>query len=122
MQLFQIPFREYQDFKGQTNSGQFSMTKLSKYVTYSNKTRALLMRGLPFKVTISEIQTFFQAVQTLDKTDIIIEEFSGGKRSGSALVFFLDEDSTLKAKDGLNNATIGNRYVELFVHTDERMQ
>jgi len=49
------------------------------------------MRGLPFKVTIEEIQEFFKGHGELHKTDIVIEEFSGGKRTGSALVFFDDE-------------------------------
>jgi hypothetical protein len=29
----------------------------------------------------------------LDKTDIVIEELAGGKRSGAALVFFEDENT-----------------------------
>jgi len=32
------------------------------------------------------------------KTDIVIEELSGGKRSGAALVFFEDEGTAQEAK------------------------
>jgi hypothetical protein len=49
------------------------------------------MRGLPFRVTPEEIQHFFHGYGDIMKSDIVIEEFSGGKRSGAALVFFEDE-------------------------------
>ena len=66
--------------------------KLSKYITTANKKRALVMRGLPFKVTVEEIQSFFLGYGNMMKTDIVIEEFNGGKRSGAALVFFENEE------------------------------
>ena len=48
-----ITYGDYLEFKnGQTT---YNVVKLSKYVTGSNKKRALLMRGLPFKVTVEDI-------------------------------------------------------------------
>lgn len=85
-----MPYQEYQDFKAmQTNSGNGN--KLSKYITSANITRALVMRGLPFKVTVEEIQSFFKGYGELMKSDIVIEEIGSGKRTGTALVFFEDE-------------------------------
>ena len=56
------------------------------------------------------------------KTDIVIEEFNGGKRSGAALVFFENEEMAQVAKNGLNRTNLGQRYVELFDHNDQVMQ
>ena len=56
------------------------------------------------------------------KTDIVIEEFNGGKRSGAALVFFVTVEMAQVAKNGLNKTNLGQRYVELFDHNDEVMQ
>ena len=41
------------------------------------------------------------------KTDIVIEELNGGKRSGAALVFFDDERSASDAKEALNKTNLG---------------
>ena len=90
LQLYQVTYGEYQEFQGAFRSND---VKLSKYITSSNKQRALLMRGLPFKVTRDEIQSFFSHHAELMKTDIVIEEYNDGKRSGAALVFFEDEDT-----------------------------
>ena len=64
-----------------------SYQRFSKYLTNENKTRILIMRGLPFKVSIHEIIDFFANISKLKSNDIIIEEING-KRSGSAIVFF----------------------------------
>ena len=52
------------------------------------------------------------------KTDIVIEEFNGGKRSGAALVFFENEEIAQMAKNSLNRTNLGQRYVELFDSED----
>ena len=76
------------------------------------------MRGLPFKVTVEEIQSFFIGYGNMMKTDIVIEEFNGGKRSGAALVFFENEEIAQMAKNSLNRTNLGQRYVELFDSED----
>ena len=80
------------------------------------------MRGLPFKVTVEEIQSFFLGYGNMMKTDIVIEEFNGGKRSGAALVFFENEEIAQVAKNSLNRTNLGQRYVELFDSEDQEMQ
>ena len=80
------------------------------------------MRGLPFKVTVEEIQSFFIGYGNMMKTDIVIEEFNGGKRSGAALVFFENEEIAQMAKNSLNRTNLGQRYVELFDSEDQEMQ
>ena len=76
------------------------------------------MRGLPFRVTIEQIQEFFVNFGNVAKNDIIIEEFSGGRRSGAALVIFDNEDVARAAKNALNKTNLGQRYVELFNYED----
>ena len=80
------------------------------------------MRGLPFKVTAEQIQDFFSSFCEVMKTDVVIEELAGGKRSGNALVFFPDAELAEKAKATFNNSTLGNRYVEIYTHEDAYMQ
>ena len=80
------------------------------------------MRGLPFKVTVEEIQSFFLGYGNMMKTDIVIEEFNGGMRSGAALVFFENEEIAQVAKNSLNRTNLGQRYVELFDSEDQEMQ
>lgn len=49
------------------------------------------MRGLPYRITTEEIIAFFDGFGKVVEDDIFIEEQSG-KRSGSALVIFENED------------------------------
>ena len=99
-----ISYGEYIEFKN--NQSSYNVVKLSKYITNTNKKKALLLRGLPFKVTVEEIQEFFIGYGNMMKTDIIIEEYNGGKRSGAALVFFENEEMTQVAKSALNRTKI----------------
>jgi RNA recognition motif-containing protein len=115
-----ISYGDYLEFKNSQTT--YNVVKLSKYVTNANKRRSLLMRGLPFKVSVEDIQEFFIGYGNIMKTDIVIEEFNGGKRSGAALVFFETEEMAQVAKKGLNKTNMGQRYVELFDHTDHVMQ
>lgn len=63
--------------------------KLTGCVTLGNKERALLLRGLPFRVTHEQIQEFFLGYGNIQRADIIIEESNkAGRRTGAALVFF----------------------------------
>ena len=65
-----------------------TQTRVARYVTPTNKARALVMRGIPFKVTQDEIKLFFYGFGQVHRNDIIIEEKEYGKRTGVALVFF----------------------------------
>lgn len=76
------------------------------------------MRGLPFRVTAEEIVDFFSPAASVMKADIVIEEHDTGKRTGNALVFFENEAAAARAKASLNNRNVGQRYVELYDHTE----
>jgi len=56
-----------------------------------NKDRCLVMRGLPWKITSEEIVAFFDSFGTITQEEVFIEEFNG-KRTGSALVIFENQD------------------------------
>ena len=88
--------RNSTDRKLMTNSDLYSgsggnTTKLSKYVGPDNQDRALVMRGLPYRVTDDDVIQFFKGYANLTSDDIYIEEFNG-KRTGSALVIFESKD------------------------------
>ena len=84
-----ISYQDYVNFggggkkidSGQTRSDDQSLNMINS----DNQDRSLLMRGLPFKVEMSDIQTFFGGV--LSEHEIFIEQ-KNGRRTGSALVIF----------------------------------
>ena len=80
------------------------------------------MRGLPWKITAEEILDFFEGYGKLSEDDIYIEEFNG-KRTGSALVIFENQELAQKAKGENNKKEIGAeaRYVELYDCNDQFM-
>ena len=81
------------------------------------------MRGLPWKITPEEIIEFFDGFGSISEQDIFIEEFNG-KRTGSALVIFENEEAAQDAKGSRNKEKIGTdqRYVELYDSSDHFMQ
>lgn len=96
--------------------------KLPKYIGEDNRDRCLLMRGCPWKITAEEIVTFFDGYGSLTSEEIFIEEWNG-KRTGSALVIFENEQVAQDAKAALQKKEIGAeaRYVELYSHEQEFM-
>ena len=118
VELSAISYGDYSKFNGPP-AGSYggapgSYVKLSKYVGPDNKDRALVMRGLPYKVEAEEIIKFFDGFGTITDQDIFIEE-SNGKRTGSALVFFENHDVSQDAKKAMHQKKIGTeqRWVEL---------
>ena len=89
IELYVISFGDYLEFKNSQSS--YNVVRLSKYITPSNRKNCLVMRGLPFRVTIEQIQEFFVNFGPINKNNIIIEEFNGGRRSGAAIVFLETE-------------------------------
>ena len=87
-------FLKYSINGDQTNG---PTVKLSKFVGPDNQERALVMRGLPFKIQIEDVIKFFEGHGGLIDKSVFIEEFNG-KRTGSALVIFEDEEQTQIAK------------------------
>lgn len=125
-----MSYNEYLEFsKLQAKVGdavkeaQIQGVKLTGCVTYTNKEKALLLRGLPFRVTHEQVIEFFAGFGQIMKSDVVIEESNAsGRRTGAALVFFESADLAQAAKAKLNNANLGQRYVELYDCGDALMQ
>jgi len=127
VELSPISYNDYLNFnsnvpKGGAAGGQ-EFVKLSQYVGDDNKDRCLVMRGLPYRINVEEIVAFFEGYGNLSKQDVFIEQ-RFGKRTGSALVIFENQDVAQDAKQTMNKQIIGqeSRYVELFDCNDEFMQ
>ena len=97
--------------------------KLAKYVGPDNQERALVMRGLPYKIQAEDIVNFFGGMGGLTEKSTFIEEFNG-KRTGSALVVFDNEENAQIAKGKFHKQKIGGegRYVELHDQNDQFMK
>lgn len=91
--------------------------KLADVVTDDNRSKALAMRGLPFRVKMDEIKEFFAEVCEMQETNIHIEE-NEGRRSGAGLAVFENEEQAQEAKDALNRKEIGGRFIQLFDEND----
>lgn len=119
VELSLITYGDYTRFNGGPVAGNYggqpgSYVKLSNYVGPDNKDRALVMRGLPYKVEADDIIKFFEGHGKITDQDIFIEE-NNGKRTGSALVFFENHDVSQEAKKDMDKKKIGEeqRWVEL---------
>jgi RNA recognition motif-containing protein len=71
-------------------------------LTDDNRDKALLVRGLPFKIQVSEIIEFFDGYGKITEENIHIEESAPGRRTGVGLVVFENEDMAQDAKSALN--------------------
>lgn len=127
VELSLISYGDYSRFNGPP-AGSYggnpgSYVKLSKYVGPDNKDRALVLRGLPYKVESEDIIKFFDGFGKITADDIFIEE-SNGRRTGSALVFFENKAVAQDAKAAQNKKNIGSetRYVELHDCNDTFMK
>lgn len=74
--------------------------KLSSVVNDDNISKALALRGLPFRVKMDEIKEFLAEICEVKDENIHIEE-EEGRRSGAGLVVFESEDQAQEAKDAL---------------------
>lgn len=72
----------------------------------------VLMEGLPYETTVSNILDFFHNYN-LTYENIRIQCRDDGSPSGKAFVYFLDNDTAKLAVRHLNKGYIGGRYVEL---------
>ena len=109
---------------GRESSGgqrESKTVKLADVVKPENNDKCLIMRGLPFRVKMDEIQEFFAEICELKEDAIVIEE-ENGRRSGAGLVTFENEDQAQEVKDALNRKEIGGRYIQLFDVNDSMWQ
>lgn len=103
---------------------QGSQNSLSSYLNAENIDKALIMRGCPWRITIEEVQEFYEGhYGAIPEDKIYIEQFNG-RRTGTVLVIFESHEDAQRAKTDKHNALIGEdqRYVELFDKNDEFMK
>ena len=83
-----------------------------------------MVRGLPFKIQISEIIEFFDGYGKIAEENIFVEESAPGRRTGVGLIIFETEDCAQDAKSALNKQKIGEaqRWVDLFDVNDGPMK
>jgi RNA recognition motif-containing protein len=105
--------RDSKGFCGQ----QGSYIKLYQCVNKENLDRALVLRGLPYRISVLQLQTFLEGHDTVPADQIFIEEFNG-KRTGSALVVFQTAEIAQAVKAGLQKQEMEGRYIELFDQDD----
>ena len=77
VELSVISYGDYLNFNGPSSGGGgFSgkTTRLSNYVSSDNEHRALVMRGLPYRIEAGEIQNFFDGFGSITTDDVYIEE------------------------------------------------
>ena len=126
VELSVISYGDYLGFNGPISGGYGGQgnqksTRLSNFVNDDNQTLGLVMRGLPYRVEVSEIVAFFNGAAEVAEDQIHIEE-NNGKRTGSALVFFDTAETAQNVKEALNKKEIGGRYVELYDSNDTFMR
>ena len=80
-----------------------------------------MLRGLPYKISVLQLQNFLEGYGSIPAQNIFIEEFNG-KRTGSALVVFENEQVAQDAKTGLQKSEMEGRYIELFDQNDAFMR
>lgn len=100
-----ISYKEYQTFnfglKGKSLAGCF-VSSIGEKVTEENKTKCLLIKGLPFKIQVREIVKFFEGFGTISSDNIFVEESAPGRKTGLGLVIFESEDLCQEAKEAMN--------------------
>jgi hypothetical protein len=126
-----ISYEDYLNFnnnaiKGRSDGGnwggsQGSFVKLYQCVNKENLDRSLILRGLPYKISTLQLQNFLEGYGKIPAENIFIEEFNG-KRTGSALVVFENDQVAQDAKTSLQKSEMEGRYIELFDQNDEFMR
>ena len=88
---------------------------LPNVITEFNKDRALLMRGLPYLATKTQVVNFFKDFGIVKESEIHFEQFSG-KQTGKAIVFLESFLTVQKAKNALHGAEFkdSDKWIELF--------
>ena len=79
----------------------------------SNRSRAVKMRGLPWKVTVDEIVEFYKNGDYNIKPEDVVIERQDGKVTGFGLAFMASDEDAEGAIDSLNREHIGSRFILL---------
>tara|TARA_B110001450_G_scaffold202656_1_gene191928 strand:- start:249 stop:605 length:357 start_codon:yes stop_codon:yes gene_type:complete len=105
---------------GGGGGGERKTVAITDHINKDNKDKTLVMKGMPFKATESEVKEFFEGFD-LDTDDSIYLDQENGRKSGKGAVVFKSEDVAQEAKDALNKKEIGahGRYVILCDQYDD---
>jgi len=74
------------------------------------------LRGLPFSATAAEVVTFCSGYG-IDESQVAVNYGADGRPAGEAFVVFSDKATASRAKEELQKAQMGSRYIELFSAT-----
>lgn len=121
-----IAYSEYRGFNSEKytqskNKFGGSTCKLFQEVNEDNEERSLVLRGLPYSATKESVMDFVKDFGAHKESDIFIEEFNG-KKTGSCLVVFENQQVAQDAKASLHKKEIESRYIECFDNQDEFMR
>jgi RNA recognition motif-containing protein len=75
----------------------------------------LRLRGIPFRIEDEVIYDFFSGYDYIDGS-LIIGVWPSGKRTGEAVLLFLNEEDAQKAHEAKNGNNIQERWIELYIH------
>jgi len=74
--------------------------------------RKLFVGGLPWKTTEKELREAFSKFGEVEEVKVIRDRRTG-KSKGFGFVTFESAESAMKAKDGMNNTTLGDRTIKV---------
>eukprot|EP00397_Hematodinium_sp_SG-2012_P047937 GEMP01054725.1.p1 GENE.GEMP01054725.1~~GEMP01054725.1.p1 ORF type:complete len:261 (+),score=80.78 GEMP01054725.1:353-1135(+) len=79
----------------------------------------LRLRGLPFSATEMDVVDFFGQSYDVTEKDVTFERRGDHKKTGQCFVKLNSEEDAETAVQTLNNLNIGDRYVEIFMSSNE---
>ena len=89
------------------DAGGEDENQLAKLVTAEVMDKALIMKGLPFRVQMDEIVDFFDGYGKVTEENIVIEQ-QGRRRTGQGAIVFESAEMAQSAKEDKNKQEIGD--------------
>ncbi|KAL8612408.1 hypothetical protein ACOMHN_008393 [Nucella lapillus] len=85
------------------------------YFTPHTAPSAIIMRGLPYNVTIPDVVNYFQGFPEVTAECVQLQTNAEGKPNGDAVVTFTTRAEAERAIIERNRRHLGNRFIELFM-------
>ena len=109
MELFAQDYKFWKEFKAPQKS--FNQTPITSYITDENRSRILVLDGLPFTAQRPDIVDFLYDYE-VNQADIVLE-VKRGKKTGLALAFMNSNEDVSQAELMLDKKLIGDRYINV---------